>query len=257
MYYELYIDVFFLVNFMMDYIILLLTRMVLKCPVTHGRICLGALTGALLTCLAVVLPIENTFIKFILFHVVVSSVMIQTGLKTGWNRSFLRAYIFLYVSAFLVGGVMEALQVYVRAGSLFFALALAVYYLSRGVWNLLLYMAGRNEKRCKVHLYMNGQECVVDALVDTGNCLRDTVTGRPVSVIAKEAAKRLGAGESIVRYIPYHSVGKEAGVMPVFVPDKICICRKQKLWIAHPLIAVCEESITADDYEMLVNPDLL
>lgn len=41
MYYELYIDVLFLVNFMMDYILLLLVRRMLKCTATHGNIWYG------------------------------------------------------------------------------------------------------------------------------------------------------------------------------------------------------------------------
>ena len=50
MYYELYIDVLFLVNFMMDYILLLLVRRMLKCTATHGNICMGAMTGSFLMC---------------------------------------------------------------------------------------------------------------------------------------------------------------------------------------------------------------
>ena len=40
-YYELYIDVFFLVNFMMDAILLEILRKILGCPVSHGRVLLG------------------------------------------------------------------------------------------------------------------------------------------------------------------------------------------------------------------------
>ena len=50
MYYELYIDVFFLVNFMMDAILLEILRKILGCPVSHGRVFLGAGAGAFGTC---------------------------------------------------------------------------------------------------------------------------------------------------------------------------------------------------------------
>ena len=59
MYYELYIDVLFLVNFMMDYILLLLVRKMLKCTATHGNVFMGAMTGSFLTCLIIVLPISH------------------------------------------------------------------------------------------------------------------------------------------------------------------------------------------------------
>ena len=50
MYYELYIDVLFLENFLMDYILLLITKHVLCSREPVWRICLAALAGALATC---------------------------------------------------------------------------------------------------------------------------------------------------------------------------------------------------------------
>ena len=106
MYYELYVDVFFLVNFMMDYILLLIVRKMLQCTATHGRICIGAAVGSLLTCLVVILPIPYAIVKLILFHVLVDTCMILVGLKIKTIRSFLKAIIMLYIGSFLLGGIM-------------------------------------------------------------------------------------------------------------------------------------------------------
>jgi len=262
--YELYIDVFFLVNFMMDYILLSLVQKMLKCTATHGSICIGAVAGALCTCVIMIIPGMNTLVKFILFHGAVSILMIKIGLKIGWNKTFLRAYILLYINAFLVGGIMGVFQQYVRIASLFFVFAIAGYSLSLGIWNLLTYLAERNVRRCKVRLIKGDQECMLEALLDTGNRLRDKMTGKPVSIISSETAKKLGISdmedrnkESRVWYIPYHSIGKAEGVMPAVMLDRMCICRRQEIWIEKPVVAICEEYITSDDYEMLMNPDLL
>lgn len=267
MYYELYIDVFFLVNFMMDYILLSLVRKMLKCPATHGSICIGAISGALCTCIIMVIPVGNSFVKFLLFHGTSTILMIKTGLRIGWNKTFLRAYILLYISAFLVGGVMSAFKQYLKVGSLFFALAIAGYQVSLGVWNLLSYMAEHQARRCKVRLYVGEQIYEIQALVDTGNRLRDAVTGKPVSVISAEVGRKLGIGEPSaegeqpvmegLRYISYHSVGKAEGTMPLIALDKMCVCRETDQWLEKPLVAVSGGSLTTDDYEMLMNPDLL
>lgn len=258
MYYELYIDVFFLVNFMMDYLLLQLVRRILKCPATHGRICIGALAGALLTCAVMIIPGINAFVRFMLFHGVINIVMIKTGFKIGWNRTFLRAYILLYICAFLAGGIMEYFRQYIRVGSLFFALAITGYYVSLGIWNFFSYLAAGNTGRCTVRLLKAENECTVEALIDTGNRLRDSVTGKPVSIISAGTARKLTGGKTEkLRYIPYHSVGKADGVMPLLTLDYIYICRKEEICIEKPIVAVSEECITADDYEMLMNPDLL
>lgn len=259
MYYELYIDVFFLINFMMDYIVLSFARRMLKCPATHGRICIGAAVGAFTTCVIMILPGMNTFLKFILFHMVSNILMIQTGLKIGWNKTFLRAYVLLYISAFIIGGVMEHLYQYLRVGSLFFALAVAGYYISLGIWNLMTYLAERNVRRLRVRLSKDGREYETGALIDTGNRLRDPATGKPVSIISAKTAVKLGISipPEEGRYISYQSVGKPDGVMPAVILDAMQVEKKPPVFIERPVVAICEEDITADDYEMLMNPDLL
>lgn len=259
MYYELYIDVFFLVNFMMDYLILSLLNRMLRCSATHGRICVGSLLGAGLTCIFIVLPIPGAFIKFILFHSVVNVVMIYTGLKIRTFRAFLRGLVFLYISSFLLGGVMMYFRQYIRYGSLFFAIAVGSYWICIGIWKLLCCLVRQDSFRCQVILRVQQKEIKVNALIDTGNTLQDSVTGQPVSILDKAVAGRL-FGEipvECVRYIPYHSIGREHGVMQLVRLDSIEILKREKKVINHPYVAVSEETISDDDYKMILNPDIL
>lgn len=260
MYYELYIDVFFLVNFMMDYILLQIARRILRCSATHARICLGACLGAFLTCVIVMIPIPYAFVKFILFHGFVNVVMIKTGLKIRWDRTIVKACVVLYISGILVGGVLEQMRQYVKMGSLFFALAIVSYYVVLGIWNFIGYLSRLGEYRCEATLYKADKTCRVEAVLDTGNSLRDNLTGTPVSIVDSSVAKVLTDGimPEGIRYIPYHSVGKDTGVMPVFTVDKMCVCRKQEQWIEKPLIGICDGHVASDGtYKMIINPDIL
>lgn len=259
MHYELYIDVFFLVNVTMDCLILAVVRRMMDCRVSYGRICLGALSGAFLTCLIVVLPIPYASVKFILFHSLANGVMIKTGLGVKGKREFFQAFVLLYISGFLTGGVFQFLGQYVRIGSVFFVLAVISYYVVSAVWNLISYLAGQREFRCQVVLIKGERSLKVRALIDTGNSLRDVVTGKPVSIIDKKAIAELWGEDDMagIRYIPYHSIGKAEGVMPLITLDGMYVCRKEKEWIERPLAAICEEDMTADRYEMILNPDVL
>ena len=122
MYYELYIDVLFLVNFMMDSLLLLSVNQVLKCPTTRGRIFLGGALGSVLTCAVTVVPMPGV-IKLIIFHAVINTFMIKTGLKIKGKKQFWKAFGLLYIAAFLYRGILQAFHPYARAGSLFFAAA--------------------------------------------------------------------------------------------------------------------------------------
>lgn len=258
MYYEVYIDVLFMVNFMMDYLLLLITRRLLSCPAGYGRICAGAAVGSFLTCLVVAIQIP-AFIKLFLFHFVINVLMIRTGLKVKFGREFLKAYVMLYIGGFLLGGVFEYLHQYVRAVSLFFVLAAGSYYLVLGCMKVLSWMQRFREYHCSVELYLGASKNTVEAFIDTGNSLRDEVTGCPVCVIEKKSAGfLLNAGpEAKLHYIPYHTVGKSAGILPVLRIDKMCVKREKDYWIERPVIGICDEEISAGGgYQMILNPDL-
>lgn len=152
MYYELYIDLFFLVNFMMDVSILLVAKKILKCPVTYKRIYLGAFLGAFATCVVTVLQIKSSLLKFIIFHGFISILMIKTGLRIKWNRGFLKAYATVYCATFLIGGIFSYISQYMREGSIFFAFALVSYWGAKGVWEFIAYQGKCRNISCEVLL---------------------------------------------------------------------------------------------------------
>lgn len=259
MYYELYIDVLFLVNFMMDSLLLMLVGKMLKCSTTHGRIVLGGLTGALCTCVIIALPIPGKIIKFILFHTLVNTAMIIIGLKIKEKSLFLKALGMLYISAFLMGGLLTAFRPYVRIGSLFYATAIAGFYIIRGIWMFMGHLQKLEQVTCEVTLYTDTKEYTLKALIDTGNGLRDEVSGKPVSIIDKSAARYILEKEHItnIRYIPYRTVDKTS-VMPIVRIPKMCVHQRREYWITKPILGICEERISEkNEYQMILNPDMI
>ena len=257
MHYELYIDVFFMVNFMMDAIILLITKKITASDSSYMRLYLGAMAGAALTCLVLILPIPFSWMKLLLFHIPVSFTMIQIGLGTGVGREFLRKWICMYLAGFLVGGVFEFLKQYLRIGSLFFAIAVVSYYVVSGLVSFLECLFVQKERQCQVILSKDGHMEKVQALIDTGNCLRDSVTKKPVHIIDAEIAGKLFSSDFLrkVRYIPYHSIGKREGLMPLVSLDGMWILKKKKIWIEKPMVAISEEPISEEYYKIILNPE--
>lgn len=259
MYYELYIDVLFLVNFMMDSLLLLTVNQMLKCSTTHGRIYLGGAVGAGLTCAVIAIPVP-AIIKFIIFHAVINTIMIKTGLRVKGKKQFWKAFGLLYIASFLFGGILQALHPYVRVGSLFFASAVGCYYLIKGIWRFLIGQKELQKKLCEITLYTGAGEQRVKALIDTGNSLKDNVSKEPVSVIDQALAKAILTDKDAqngFRYIPYRTVGKES-IMPVFRIKKMCVHLEEERWIENPVIGVCEERVSEqEEYQMILNPDLL
>ena len=127
-YYELYIDVFFLVNFMMDAILLEILRKILGCPVSHGRVLLGAGAGAFGTCVVLCLPVPYGFVRIVASHGLINLIMLKTGFGIRWGREMAKAFLLLYISGFLMGGILSVFRPYLRTAGLFFAFAVISYY---------------------------------------------------------------------------------------------------------------------------------
>lgn len=260
MYYELYIDIFFMVNFMMDTILLMILKKMMICSASYGRILFGAALGSVLTCVVTAGLHGRPYLQFILFHGVINILMIRAGLGIKRGRELLRGWIFLYIESFLLGGIFQVFQPYLRTGSVFFVLAVVCYYLVQAIWKLLLMITKRGNCYCEVELFFGKRSYRTKALIDTGNTLWDMVSKEPVNVVESRVVGYLTEDEEQlkIRYIPFHSIGRKEGIMPMIRLDRMKIIDGTRLrWIEHPLAAISEEKLSEETYQVILNPDIL
>lgn len=263
MYYELYIDVFFFTNFMMDSLLLLAVRAMLKIRVRTGRAFLGGALAAFLACVMIALPFPE-LLKYILFYVGIPALSIRIGLGICQAKDFVKAFALLYFAAFLWGGIQTALRPYIHAAGVFFAVSVASYYLFSFFWQLATSVQKQQKKICEVRLFTGEGEYVLKALLDTGNALQDPISGEPVSVIGKDTAGRILGGDAEqkmaergLRYIPYRTVGGE-GVLPIVRMEKMCVKLSKDEWVVRPIIGISGQKIEErQEYQIILNPDII
>ena len=258
MYYELYIDVLFLENFMLDSLLLFAVNCVMKCGRSFGRIILGGAAGRALTCLVIALPLPAA-VKLIFYHVVINSLMILAALKIKSAAQFIKAFILVYLSAFAAGGFLQILQPYIRYAGLFYAVAVGSGFLFAKAWKLVSRMLREEQNICRVTLYVENRKYSIRALWDTGNRVTDPVTGEPVSILAQELAGTVFGKDETgkgFRYIPYRYVGGE-GIMKVCRADRMCVDMDGERWVENPLLGVGEAAFSeTEEYQMILNPEV-
>ena len=195
--YELYIDVFFLENLLMDYFLLRLSVRLLKCSATHLRCLAAAAAGAGLSCLGVVFLRKYPLLNTVLVSVAATAIMVRFGCKIKDKKRFLQGILCLYLSAVLLSAVWRLLVRFAGTAVLkgVVVWGTAAYVIT--TFLLWLYESLReNASRIWKVVLCQGEVCKeVKGLYDTGNGLWDTTCRRPVSVIRYSLIKELFSPE--------------------------------------------------------------
>lgn len=100
-----------------------------------------------------------------------------------------------------------------------------------------------NDMHCKIKINLNSKSIYINAIIDTGNFLKEPITKKPVIVVQKDALidmipanilnnlERIVNGEIVdlgeyiskIRLIPFMSLGKENGILLGIKIDELAI----------------------------------
>ena len=216
---EGYALVVMLLRFAVDFLLLLGVCCMSGCPPEWGRLVLGALIGGLHVGVCL-LPISVNLAKPVGVTCVLGLIcLVAFGFRRGMlHRSILFVLLHLALNGIGVG---------VDKGGLwsFGASAVGVFLLCV----IGIHRQPEGERLVPVELSY-GSDCVrTTALRDTGNTLRDPVTGRSVLVVSAEIAEKLtGLSREQLRHpvevmssgaipglrlVPYRTIGQNSGMM--------------------------------------------
>ena len=278
-----YIDVLFLVNFIINILIIEGTSAMMKEFTKPWRTITGAFIGAIYA--VGVFFMELNFSGSIIIKILISAMIVFCAFPFTGYRKFLKMIGGFYLVSFIFGGFVVAVLSFTNLGVKMGAIySNGAVYLSLP-WQLLLLTGGatyilicifsqvRQKKIERMNvsrnltIYSKGKRIDLKAIIDTGNSLCDPITKIPVIVCEYECIKNIlpqGGGTILenmieakfkVRIIPFVSVGKENGVMVGFVPDKIEVDDREA---KECIVGICENRLSnKEDYHALLNPMLI
>ena len=292
----MYADVLVGINFLFNLYLLWLTSLAARYPKTWSRMSLGALLGALFS-LTLLLPgrvpgaVNLSFPFFMVFAAFYPFSLFQ-GLKL---VSLFYGVTLLSVGALITLQVILTREPFVPGSGVFilpspslfplllaFLLAVAVV---RMTWVGLNNWRALGAWKGQVTVRRGGKEKNLEALVDTGNTLREPVSGSPVIIVHYLELLSLLEGLSVlpekspeeklacltrdlsmcvdagIYVVPYRSLGKEGGYLPGFRPDEVVIsvgrdCRLLKR--NQVVICLTPQKVSRENPALaLVHPELI
>ncbi len=246
----IYLDVLFLLNLVVDYLLLLAAAHITGERISRLRIGVGALVGA---AYAVMIFLPGLgWLSHPVCRICFGAAMALIAF--GVSRSLLRLTLIFFAASAALGGVILALQLLgtggltLENGVLYtgfdLRLLLVTVIFSYAVLSWIFRRAARHggEKRdlCEAKVVLDGQSVGITVLLDTGNTLTDPVTNQPVLVVEGRVlqnvlpvriipADPVGSLERLtdptwrrrVGLLPYRAVGVENGLLLTVRSDRV------------------------------------
>ncbi len=279
-----YADVLFLVNFSLDYVSLYITGRLLSEPMKTARLCAAAALGAVYAVAALFFDVPEAI--YIAVTLAVSALMCVCAFRRTSIIGTVGASVLLFSVGCALGGAMTAIyslgagyRESLSGGAWSdgnTAVIVAVAALATGAVFLGSRAAARRRGvgSAKVTVEAGERSATFDALADSGNLLRDPVTGRPALILSPSAAARVlpeaavGAAVSDdaataatqlppdilsrVRILPVKNVYGD-GVLLGYRPDKVVVGDKREV---DCVIAVSAKRDGFGGYEAVLPAEL-
>jgi len=248
----IYGDIFFIINFSMDFLALFLAGKILRRKMKLSLMCLAAALGGVYSVLRLVF-VGHGAVDFAI-NIVILMLMCFIAFK--WNnwKSFTLSCVLFVGMSFFLGGAMTAFynilnQVFgqypLNTGEQsapielwHLALLAAAGAAVALIWGRLTY-SGAKKPPATVKITFNERTLEVVGLVDSGNLLHEPISRRPVIMLTRKMAFNL-LGEEVhhlkpdsiaelgektslrVRLVPVDSVGGRSMIVAL-IPDSVSV----------------------------------
>ena len=293
----IYIDVVFIENLIMNYIILFATSIIIKVKVKHIRLILASSLGAIYSIIAYMSILEmysSVILKIILSVIIVYIAYNPQNVKNMWKY-----LVIFYMTSFVFGGAAFALIYIVKPQDSLMknGLFLGTYPLKTIIlgtivafvvivtsFKLVKSKISKKDMFCTIKININKVEIETKAMIDTGNLLKEPISNTPVIVVEhtllydcmpKEILNNLenilgGDFENIseevknkyiskLKVIPFSSLGKQNGMLIGIKPEEVTVINDEnENKINNVIIGIYNKSLTKrGEYRALIGIELL
>mgnify|MGYP004469320969 CR=1 FL=1 len=290
-----YLDLIFLENTVMNYLILYTSGKLLNRKIKKSRLLLASGIGALYV-LSLCIKIPNLLLN--ISKIIIPILLVKISFNSiGIKRLLKECIVFFFISFIFSGCALGFIHIFkpkvvhmvngiiIGGEHIFEILMLSTiisFILIKVSINLIKFKQklNKNDMLCNLIIGLGKNSIKVKALLDTGNLLTDPITKSPVVIVEKEKLLALipdneidiiedllGGDEFIdkesynarIRAIPYVSVGNKNGIMIAYKVDWIKLEYQDEInEIDNVLIGIYNDTLTKNNkYSALIGLQIL
>lgn len=255
---KIYLDLIMILNFTLDFILLLSVSLILKRNIKLTRIMLGAFIGGI-SILLLFMNINS--ITLFLLKVLISIVMILATFGYRNIKYTLINLLYLYMSSIILGGFLYLLNLefsYKHVGMIFYNNGLSINFIFLIIFSpIILYIYIKQTKNLRynysnyynIEIFVKQKKYKYTAYMDTGNVLIDKLTNKKVILIDK---RKILFNIKEFRLIPYIGVDG-SNMIKIIKIDKLIFDNKE---YSDVLLGIMDK-ISLDGVDVILNRKLL
>ena len=265
----IYIDILLILNLFVDYFLLLSCSILLKFNIKKKRLIAGALVGSAFS-LLILLPSLNVFLNLI---VKILSGLILVLVTFGYKKKqlFIKTFLIFFTENLIFVGVMFFLWIFISPPGMFWKngvtyIAISPFVVVVGslmayaftcVINFIMAKRVDYKKIYSIRIEFNKKFVFLKALYDSGNCLVEPFSGKPVCICEYEKFGSVSDVEhsnfrKFIKLIPTDTVSG-CGLLPAFSPESFYVfspqASKQQL---DCYVAVTTKKISDGEYSAII-----
>lgn len=256
--YQLYVDTFWIMVFLVDLVAMTGMVYLLKHQTRLRRLLgLAAISASIELFLYLWLPwywLYRILMVFVIHPFLVLGLLFPTK-----KTDYVKGYLLVNGLLFIIGGVQIFAFYWIPGLGQTWG-----WQIGMSILCVILCIKQQRKARQRQHIY-EVQLTIMDrcftlrAFHDTGNFLQDPFTGKAVSVVEKEMLPMNEMGMVPIRYIPYRTVGQQHGLIEVITIDEMQIIGdKDTIQIKQPVIGLSENRLfLRQDIHMILHSELL
>lgn len=233
---KVYIELIYILNFLLDFMILYGTKRLLKINKSNIRITIGSLIGMMTTLL---IYIEITTICLLIIKIIMSFIIIivSFGLK-----NIIKNIIYFYAISIIIGGIIYLFDLnnnfYINFLLLIILSPIIIYIIIKELNN---YKINIKDKYIVTITY-NKKTYNLEGFIDTGNKLKSPISKKSIIIV------NLKINPINIIYVPYKALNTN-GIIPCIKPDKILINNKE---IKNYLVGLAKDKLELNNYNCIL-----
>lgn len=282
----IYLDIVFLENILMNYIILYATGFIQKKEMKSMRLIMSSTLGAayaIITYLNLIPIYTSLFMKVLL-----SIIMCYIAFQNQTAKSLVKNLLLFYLSSFVIGGCSLAMlymispqNIIIKDGVFVGTYPMKITLIAGIIGFTIIQISFSINKRqikqkdliCDLEIGINKKSVTVKAYMDSGNVLKDPLTRAPVVIVEKNKIGKIvdldklniyedknqyeGGDELKIRLIPFKSIGSQNGMLIGLKPEYIKINYNENIIEKSNVIIALYEKKISKDYQALIGLEIL